>query len=72
VEPDQLAHVAEGVGERRAPEQRADAVRAYLVEKGVPEGQLTAVGYGAERPAVATGNEVAMAANRRIEFTVSQ
>jgi outer membrane protein OmpA-like peptidoglycan-associated protein len=33
---------------------------------------LTAIGYGAARPAVATGNEVAMAANRRIEFTVSQ
>ena len=53
-------------------QSRANAVRAYLVEKGVPEGQLTAVGYGAERPAVATGNEVAMAANRRIEFTVSK
>lgn len=53
-------------------QSRANAVRAYLVQKGVPEGQLTAVGYGAERPAVATGNEVAMAANRRIEFTVSQ
>ena len=53
-------------------QSRADAVRAYLVGKGVPAGQLTAIGYGAERPAVATGNEVAMAANRRIEFTVSQ
>ena len=53
-------------------QRRADAVRYYLVGKGVPAGQLTAIGYGAERPAIATGNEVAMAANRRIEFTVSQ
>lgn len=53
-------------------QRRADAVRYYLVGKGVPAGQLNSVGYGAERPAVATGNEVAMAANRRIEFTVSQ
>jgi OOP family OmpA-OmpF porin len=53
-------------------QSRAEAVRVYLVGKGVPAGQLTAIGYGAERPAVATGNEVAMAANRRIEFTVSQ
>ena len=51
---------------------RADAVRVFLIEKGVPASQLTAVGYGAERPAVATGNEVDMAANRRIEFSVTQ
>lgn len=53
-------------------QRRADAVRMYLVGRGVPAGQLTAVGYGAERPAVATGNEVASAANRRIEFTVTE
>lgn len=64
--------VGDAAMNKELSQRRADAVRAFLVGKGVPAGQLTAVGYGAERPAVVTGNEVEMAANRRIEFTVSQ
>lgn len=53
-------------------QRRANAVRDHLVGMGVPATQMSAVGYGAERPAVATGNEVEMAANRRIELTVTR
>jgi outer membrane protein OmpA-like peptidoglycan-associated protein len=51
---------------------RATTVEAYLESQGVPASQITAVGYGAERPAVTTGDETAMAANRRIEITVTK
>ncbi|KLE34773.1 peptidoglycan-associated lipoprotein Pal [Aurantiacibacter luteus] len=46
-------------------ERRATAAKNYLVSLGVPEGRLTTVSYGEERP-VATGtNESAWARNRR-------
>lgn len=53
-------------------QRRAAVVSRYLQSQGVPASQLSAVGYGAERPAVVTGDETAMAANRRIEITVSE
>lgn len=50
---------------------RADAVRAYLLEKGVPSGQLTAVGYGKKQPKVKTErNDDDRTRNRRVEFRV--
>ena len=52
-------------------QQRADVVRAYLIEKGVPSGQLTAVGYGKKQPKVARErNEDDRTLNRRVEFKV--
>ncbi|MDX2235722.1 MAG: OmpA family protein [Hyphomonadaceae bacterium] len=50
---------------------RADAVRAYLVGKGVAAEQLDAQGYGARNPRDAGRGPAADARNRRIEFTVS-
>jgi outer membrane protein OmpA-like peptidoglycan-associated protein len=52
-------------------ESRAIAVRAYLVGRGVAEAQLSAVGYGEDRPLVAEQTPEANARNRRIEFTVT-
>jgi OOP family OmpA-OmpF porin len=52
-------------------EERANAVRAYLIGRGVAETQLSAVGYGEDRPIVAEQTPDANARNRRIEFTVS-
>jgi outer membrane protein OmpA-like peptidoglycan-associated protein len=49
---------------------RAEAVRAYLISKGVPEGQLTAQGYGSARPIDPNNSAEADARNRRIEFVV--
>lgn len=51
-------------------QQRAAAVVAELVKRGVPAAQLTARGYGETRPVDATGPEN-NPRNRRIEFTVS-
>jgi outer membrane protein OmpA-like peptidoglycan-associated protein len=47
---------------------RANAVREYLISRGVKPERLRAVGYGADRP-IATGSDPAsLAKNRRVEF----
>jgi len=63
--------VGDATMNKELSQRRAAAVSQFLAGKGVPAGQLSAVGYGAERPKVTTGDETAMAANRRIEITVS-
>lgn len=50
--------------------QRANAVRTYLIQKGVPAARLTAVGYGATKPIADNSTAEGRAKNRRIEFTV--
>lgn len=44
---------------------RAEAVRAALVARGVPEAGLTAQGYGATEPVAGNDTEAGRAANRR-------
>jgi len=57
---------------RRLSGRRANAVRDYLIAKGVEPNRLVAVGYGETRP-VADNNTVrGRARNRRTEFTVVQ
>lgn len=47
-------------------DQRADAVRRYLVADGVPPNQLSTLSYGEERPAQPGHNEQAWRLNRRV------
>lgn len=49
-----------GLGKRRA-----EAVKAYLVSKGVSADRIDTVSYGKERPAVVGSDEAAYAKNRR-------
>ena len=51
-------------------QQRADAVMAYLVEKGIAAERLSAVGYGQNRPVASNETEAGRAQNRRVAFTV--
>lgn len=51
-------------------EQRADAVRRYLVGKGVSQDRLLIKGYGATVPIADNQNEEGRAANRRVECKV--
>jgi len=51
-------------------QQRADAVRDYLVQQGVNASMLTARGYGQTAPLTTNDTEEGRFRNRRIEFTV--
>jgi outer membrane protein OmpA-like peptidoglycan-associated protein len=48
--------------------RRADAVKAYLVKKGVPGDRIQTRGAGPDEPIDTTGTEAGRAKNRRIEF----
>ena len=49
-------------------EQRAKAVRDYLVENGIPAKQLVIRGYGKSRPIADNNTEEGRQRNRRVEF----
>lgn len=51
---------------------RADAVKQYLVKKGLPELAFGTSGVGPDRPVADNGTAEGRARNRRIEFRVSQ
>lgn len=51
-------------------EARAQAVRDYLVGKGVEPARLEAKGYGSSRPLVPTAQPGAETQNRRVEFII--
>jgi len=49
-------------------QRRAQAVKEYLVSKGVNEAQLTAQGYGEKQPVASNDTEEGRAQNRRVEL----
>ena len=51
-------------------QRRAEAVRDYLIKKGIDPARLTAIGYGESRPAVPGKSEAARDQNRRVEFII--
>jgi peptidoglycan-associated lipoprotein len=46
-------------------ERRANAVKNYLVNQGIPANRITTISYGKERPVALGSNEAAWAQNRR-------
>lgn len=52
-------------------ENRANAVRNYIIAKGVDEKRITANGYGDTKPVVPNTSAKNKAKNRRVEFVVS-
>jgi outer membrane protein OmpA-like peptidoglycan-associated protein len=54
----------------RLSQERAAAVKAFLVEAGVPDGRLSSQGFGPNRPRETNDTEAGRAANRRTEFVI--
>jgi outer membrane protein OmpA-like peptidoglycan-associated protein len=57
---------------RDLTQARAETIAEYLVSAGIERERLTAVGYGETKPIADNGTEQGKAANRRIEFTVTE
>lgn len=52
-------------------ERRAQSVRTYLVNKGVPAERLTAKGYGPHKPITSNDTAKGRSMNRRVEFSIT-
>lgn len=55
---------------RRLSQERVNAVRTYLVSKGVSEKRLKAVGLGKSKPVASNATEEGRQRNRRVEFKI--
>lgn len=55
---------------RKLSDGRANAVRTYLVQKGIPPARVTALGYGETTPVATNDTEAGRSQNRRVEFKV--
>lgn len=51
-------------------ENRANNVRSYLMQRGIPGSRLVAVGYGASRPLASNDTASGRAQNRRVEILI--
>jgi outer membrane protein OmpA-like peptidoglycan-associated protein len=51
---------------------RAEAVRAYLVAKGVSADRMSSTGFGESKPLVANSSPEAREKNRRVEFHITK
>ncbi|HEY6900486.1 MAG TPA: OmpA family protein, partial [Puia sp.] len=52
-------------------QKRADAVRQFLINRGVPAARLTATGYGPSHPIADNKTPKGRAANRRVELKLT-
>jgi len=55
---------------KKLSQERAEAVVAYLTEKGIEAERLAAKGWGEEKPVGSNDTDEGMAANRRVEFLI--
>lgn len=51
-------------------QNRAEAVREYLLKQGFPQQRISARGYGRARPIAPNDTESGRSQNRRVEFTI--
>jgi outer membrane protein OmpA-like peptidoglycan-associated protein len=55
---------------KQLSQERADAVKAYLVGKGIDAGRMDAAGFGSEQPIASNDTDAGRATNRRVAFKV--
>jgi OOP family OmpA-OmpF porin len=55
---------------KKLSEDRARSVLKYLTEHGIATGELSSVGYGADRPIADNATETGREQNRRVEFVI--
>ena len=53
-------------------EDRVKTVKAYLVEKGIDEARITAVGHGGAKPIARNSEAATRVLNRRVEFVITK
>ena len=56
---------------QKLSENRADAVRNFLLTQGVQEANITSTGYGKSKPVADNGTAQGRAQNRRVQLVVS-
>lgn len=70
----EIAGHTDGVGNKQKNQmlsvQRANAVKDYLVKKGVKAERIKTIGYGGSRPIASNEKEETRKLNRRVEFKV--
>lgn len=60
-------NIGSDVYNRQLSLERAEAVKRFLIDKGIDEDRMKTVGYGSERPAATNATEEGRLQNRRIE-----
>ncbi|AEW02090.1 hypothetical protein A4D02_08735 [Niastella koreensis] len=53
-------------------QKRAEAVRSYLLKKGLKQSQIEAKGYGSEKPIADNSTEAGRSKNRRVEIVLGE
>ncbi len=61
-------NVGSAAGNRRLSQKRAEAIRSWMVGKGLSAKRFTVRGYGSSEPVETNETEAGRARNRRIEF----
>ncbi|HIP37022.1 MAG TPA: OmpA family protein [Crocinitomix sp.] len=55
-------------GNKKLSQQRADAAKAYLVNKGIDASRISTTGYGQDKPIADNSTKEGRQKNRRVEF----